>query len=181
MDKLIARLPDRRSMLGVYATAAFLVYGWTLLASFWKIPSWLYFLKLHEILSVYAYSFVIDFAESLTLLFLALLAGFLLPRRWWQAQFTAQGSIWIIVLMGSIMLRLYTNRSPDGWEDFVYKQWTWWIYTLGFGLALSFVFSTIRWLREGLESLADRLVVFLYIYLPLTALSAVVVFVRVVF
>ena len=39
MDKLLTRLSDRRSVISVYVTAAFLVYGWTLLASFWKVPS----------------------------------------------------------------------------------------------------------------------------------------------
>jgi hypothetical protein len=181
MDKLLARLPERRSILGVYATAVFLVYGWTLLASFWKVPSWMFFLRISDILSVYAYSFVIDFAESLFLLCLVLLVGVLLPKHWWNAQFTAKGALWIIVLMGSMMLRLYTNRSPDSWEGFVSGQGVWWCYTLLLALMLNLLISRISLLRRGLESLADRLVVFLYIYLPLTALAIVVVFARIVF
>jgi hypothetical protein len=181
MHTLLARLPERRSILGVYATAVFLVYGWTLLASFWKVPSWLYFLRLGDILSVYAYSFVIDFAESLLLLGLMLLIGLLLPRRWWNAQFVPMGALWIIVLTGSLMLRLYTNRSPDRWEIFVAEQWIWWGYTLGLALALSFLVSRLAFVRRLLENLADRMVVFLYIYLPLTAVAIVVVLVRVLF
>ena len=123
MAKFIARLPDRRSIIGVYATAVFIVYGWTLMASFWKVPSWLYFLKIKEILSVYAYSFVIDFAESVSLLLVALLIGMVLPKRWWNSQFVSKSAVWILVVMGSIMLRLYTNRAPDDWEGFVYNQW----------------------------------------------------------
>ena len=79
------------------------------------------------------------------------------------------------------MLRLYTNRSPEFWEDFVYNQWTWWGYTVLLGIVLSILFSHVTWLRKGLEGLADRLVVFLYIYMPLTALSIIVVFVRNIF
>jgi hypothetical protein len=181
MGKILSRLPDRRDIIGVYATAAFLVYSWTFLASFWKVPSWLYFLKISEILSVYAYSLVINFAESTLLIFLALAVGFILPYRWWNAQFTSKGVLWISVLMGSIMLRLYTNRAPDYWEDFVYNQWAWWGWTILLAVVLTILASRIDLMRKGLENLADRLVAFLYIYLPLTAVSMVVVIVRVLF
>jgi len=179
MNNLITRLPERRSILGVYATAVFLVYSWTLLASFWKVPSWMFFLRISDILSVYAYSFVIDFAESLLLLGLVLFVGVLLPKRWWNAQFTAKGALWIIVLMVSIMLRLYTNRSPDRWEDFVHNQGIWWGTTFLLAFTLNFLVSRFNWIRKGLEGLADRLVVFLYIYLPLTIVAIVVVFARI--
>jgi len=103
MKNFRTRLPDRRSIIGVYAAAVFLVYGWTLLASFWKVPSWMFFLKVGEILSVYAYSFVIDLAESILLLFTMLLIGILLPKNWWNDQFTSKGIVWISVLLGSIL------------------------------------------------------------------------------
>lgn len=181
MDKLFARLPERRSILGVYATAVFMVYGWTLLASFWKVPSWLFFLRISDILSVYAYSFVIDFAESLLLLGMMVLAGVLLPRRWWNAQFVSKGALWTILLAGSAMLRLYTNRSPDDWESFVSGQATWWGGTLLLAVLLSLVVARVPLLRQGLENLADRLVVFLYLYLPLTAIAIIAVFSRILF
>jgi hypothetical protein len=124
---------------------------------------------------------VINFAESMLLIFLALAVGFILPYRWWNAQFTSKGVLWISVLMGSIMLRLYTNRAPDYWEDFVYNQWAWWGWTILLAVVLTILASRIDLMRKGLENLADRLVAFLYIYLPLTAVSMVVVIVRVLF
>jgi len=181
MKNVLTRLPDRRSVLGVYATTVFLVYGWTLLASFWKVPSWLYFLPVSDILSVYAYSFVVDFSESLILLGATLLAGLLLPDRWWNARFTSQGVLWVLVLMGSAMVRLYTNRSPDRWESFVSGQGIWWGTTFLLAVLLSFFTSHFAFIQRGLEDLADRLVAFLYLYLPLTVVAIFVVFVRVVF
>jgi len=79
------------------------------------------------------------------------------------------------------MLRLYTNRTPDDWESFVYNQWTWWGFTFLLGILLSYLSSHVDWLRAGLENLGDRLVAFLYIYLPLTVVSIIVVFIRIVF
>lgn len=181
MEKLFARLPERRSILGVYATAMFLVYGWTLIASFWKVPSWLYSLRLGDILSVYAYSFVIDFVESLLLVGIALFVGALLPTRWWNARFAAYGTLWILILMGSMMLRLYTNRSPDTWEGFVSGQGGWWGSTFLLALAINLLVARISLFRRALEDLAERLVVFIYIYIPLTVLATLVVFGRILF
>jgi len=181
MKKLLARLPDRQSVLNVYATAVFMVYGWTLLASFWKVPSWLFFLKVSEVLAVYAYSFVVNFLESMILLTLVLLAGVILPGRWWRRHFTSSSMVWIIVGIGSMMLRLYLNRTPAEWEEFLYGQWIWWGYTFLLAFILHLVVSRFSWPQKGLEALADRLTVFLYIYLPLTAISFIVVFVRNVF
>jgi hypothetical protein len=181
MDKLISRLPERRSIIGVYATAVFMIYGWTLLASFWKFPSWMFYLKIQDIVSVYAYSFMIDFIESVLLIFAAVFVGLVLPKRWWNEKFTIRGALWIIVAMGSLMMRLYTNRAPDDWEEFVYNQWNWWGVTFLLGVVLDFVFTRVSWLRSGLETLTDRMVVFLYIYLPLTAISFLIIFARIVF
>lgn len=181
MKKVAAHLPEWRSLIGVYAVAVFLAYSWTLLASFWKVPSWLFYLKIGEILSVYAYAFVLNFAESLLLLLLMVLIGLLLPRRLWNDRFKTLGTLWIIVLLGSIMLRLYTNRAPEYWEGFVYDQGTWWGVTLLIGSVFSFAFSQVAWLRRALEGLVDRLVVFLYLYLPLTAIAMLVVFARMFF
>jgi hypothetical protein len=181
MNKLIARLPDGRSIIGVYSAAVFLVYGWTLLASFWKVPSWLFYLKVGELLSIYAYALAVNFAESLILLVVMVLPGLILPKSWWNARFKTFGTLWITVLMGSIMIRLYTNRAPEYWEDFVYNQWGWWGYTLLLGIVLSFLFTKFSLLRNGLEALVDRLVVFLYLYLPLTVVAILVLIVRIIF
>jgi len=180
MVKILARLPDKRSVVSVYGTAVFMVYSWTVLTSFWKVPSWLFFLKINEMLAVYAYSFLVDFLESALLLFLMLLIGALLPKRWWRARFIPNSIVWIVVLLGSIMLRLYLNRAPEGWEEFLYGQWIWWGYTVLLAFVLNVVVSRVDWLQKGLASLAERLTVLLYIYMPLTAISFIVVFVRIV-
>ena len=181
MNKVLTRLPDRQSVIHVYGTAVFMAYSWTLLASFWKVPSWLFFLKIGEVLAVYAYSFAVNFVESVLLLTLVLFVGAILPRRWWNDRFTSSSMVWIIVVMGSMMLRLYLNRTPAEWEQFLYGQWTWWSYTLMLAFALHLVVSRLSWLQKGFEALAERLAVFLYIYLPLTLISFIVVFVRNVF
>ena len=178
MNKILARLPERQSVVSVYGVAVFIVYSWTVLTSFWKIPSWLFFLKISEVLAMYAYSFVVNFVESILLLTLVLLVGVILPARWWRNRFIANSMIWILVLMGSLMLRLYLYRAPSDWETFLYGQWEWLGYTALLALLLNLFVSRLAWLQKGLETLAERLSIFLYIYLPLTAISFVVVVAR---
>ena len=178
MLRILNRLPDRKSVLSVFAWAAFLCYGWTLFASFWKVPSWSYYLTIGELLSMYAYSFIVNFLESLGLLLLALGIGLFLPRRWWYETFSVKGSILVIVLLGSIMTRLYLVRTPDDWEIFLYHQTSWWLGTAALLIGLLVLFSRFSWLQRGLEGLSDRVLTFLYLYLPLTALSIFVVVFR---
>jgi len=178
MNKLLKRLPDRQSILGVYATTVFVVYSWVVFRSFWKLPSWMFVLDIWEIFSVYAYAFVVAFLESIVVLSILLLVGVVLPARWWKDRFISMGIIWLVVVEGSIMLRLYEIRVPALWNEFVYGQGPWWAYTLALALLLSLMVSRVTWLQKGLELLAERMLIFLYIYLPLTVISFVVVVFR---
>jgi len=175
MKWILKRLPHWQSILGVYATAAFVIYSWTILTSFWKVPSWLYFLSIGEVISIYAYAFVVAFLESLFVLGVLLAPGFVLPNKWWNAQFTSIGMAWTLVAEGSVMLRLYTNRTPDAWDQFLGSMGAWWVYSSLAAIVLSLLISKIAWLRNGMKLFADRLVVFLYIYMPLTAISFLIV------
>lgn len=159
----------------------FLVYTWTLYSSFWKLPSWLFFLRIGEILSIYAYAFVVNFLESLLLLFIAFLPTLLLPRSWWADTFIAKGLVLIFVILGSAALHLSLYPTPDTRPEFVSGQFTWWIVTLLFAIILTWAAGSVKWIRSGLEAVADRFVVFLYIYLPLTALAFLIVIVRIFF
>jgi len=61
----VERLPDRQSLLGIYSVIVLLVFSWTLFTSFYKLPSWMFYLTLGQIASVYAYAFSVDLLESI--------------------------------------------------------------------------------------------------------------------
>ena len=179
LEALQARVPDKRNIVTVLAVAMFLVYTWTLFTSFWKLPSWLFFLQLGEILSIYAYAFAVNFCESILLLLIVLMVGLVLPRRWWTEDFVSKGFVLILIILGSATLHLALYRTPDTREIFVNGQRAWWIVTLLSGIALTWLTGKLSGVRRGLESMADRFVVFLYIYLPLTAIAFLVVLARI--
>lgn len=173
------RIPDKRNIVTVFAVAMFLVCTWTLYTSFWKLPSWLFFLQVGEIVSIYAYAFVVNFLESVLLLFIALVPAFFLPRRWWTEAFIPKGFALILIVLGSALLHISLYRTPDTRAIFINSQFIWWIVTVLIAVLLTWLAGRIPWIRSGLESLADRFIIFLYIYLPFTAIGLLIVLARI--
>lgn len=173
------RIPDKRNIVTVLAVAMFLSYTWTLFTSFWKLPSWLFFLEIGEILSIYSYAFLVNFLESLMLVSLVLLAGIALPRPWWRDRFIPKGFVLILVILGSAVLHVSLYRTPDTRDLFVHGQLAWWAGTCLIGLLLTWIAGRVIWVRQGLESVAERFLIFLYVYVPLTVFALLVVIVRI--
>jgi hypothetical protein len=174
------RFPDRRSIVNVFSAAVFVTYGWTMVQSFWKMPSWLFFLGFGDIIGIYSYAFVINFIESISLLLAVILPGLVLPRRFWNETLTARGVVLSFVVVCSALLHQNTYRTLDLRAEFVNGQLAWWGVTLLIGLVIAWLASAVQLLRTGLEDLADRFTIFLYVYLPLTALGFIVVFARII-
>jgi hypothetical protein len=179
-NRLKSRFPDKQSIVNVFATAAFIVYGWTIYSSFWKIPSWLFYLRLSEIFSVYAYSFIVNFVESALLTLGVLFLGLFLSGNLWRDGFISAGVVILAVLVGSALIHMRIYEDPNLRVDFIHSQLRWWAGTVFIAFAVSFICARVTWLRNLLENLADRFVVFLYFYMPLTLLSFGVVLVRIV-
>lgn len=160
----------------VYAVIAFVIYGWTIALATWKMPSWLFSLTLGEILSVLAYSFVLDFLESLFVVTFLLGLGFVLPGKLLREDFIVRGAAFAFIALTSIILHLLAYADTDLREAFALSLPLWWAVTLV--VAAVFVWLASRHLRSLVLEIADRLIVFLYIFLPLSFLSLFVVIVR---
>ncbi len=181
MKVLSNRWPDSRSILNVFAVVVVIIYGWTLYASFWKVPSWSFFLRLDEIFSIYAYAFTFNLIESLLLLAGCLCLSLSLPAQWWKEKFLSRSVTFVVIFMGSIMLHLLRYRFPDLRIEFVHSQKIWWSVTFALIILLVWLAPQMAWWRKLLNAIADRCLVFLYIFVPLSMLSALVVIGRAIF
>ena len=173
------RLPHINEMISVFAVISTMTYGWTLLAFLWKLPSWLKYLTFGEILGVYSYSLLTNFAESIFCLAFILILCVLLPPRFLRDVFTLRGTIFALSLLGSIMLMLsfYSDDNPTLMEG----PPVWLVILLGsslFMILLDFLSRKVRQVTSALLWLADRLIIFLYINLPLSLLALVIVSIR---
>jgi len=173
---MLKKLPKVNEIISVYAVISFMAYGWTLVAFIWKLPSWLHYLTAGEILGIYSYSLLTDFVESLIFLALTLFLCAILPARLMLDAFIMRGTIFAISLMGTIMfvLSVYTDtntalmESVPAWLVILVSTCLW-------TALLELLCRKVPAAASSLLGLADRLMIFLYINLPLSFFALIVV------
>ena len=177
---LRTRFPARQDILPVFAVIAVVVYSWTLYRLAYFIPGWLKAMTLGESLAVAAYGFVFDLFESLLILLALLCLAFILPARLFREKFTSQSVIIVLVMaVAAITLQdniaIFYDSQPDQFRYALLGALLFFVvlWLLSFILAHR-IGAFDRWLR----SLADRAIVFLYLYVPLSIIGLLVVFVR---
>lgn len=169
------RLPKISQILQVYAVIVLMVYSWTILWFFWKLPSWLFFMSIGEIAVVFAYALAMNFLESLCVLLIPILLSLLLPRDWFSVTFVARGTALALLLLGYAMF--FTNQLQ--YEDGYPKGLLILSIIVVFLIALLvYVLGRISIVCKILEALSDRAVVFLYLSIPISLVSLMVVVYR---
>ena len=173
------RIPPVAAILSVYAVIAFMVFGWTILNFLWEFSSWIFFLTTGEILTIFAYSMVSDLLESLAILGFLLLVCLILPADWLRHVFSTRATIAVIFGLGFIMFFVYRYTAIGFSFVSSLPAWSWG------GLALTLimtVFSTrIRALARVADWLSDRLIVFLFILIPVSLISLISIIYRNIF
>jgi hypothetical protein len=168
-------MPTVQQLASVYGVIVLIVYGWTIYWFAWQLPSWLYFLTLGEILSVFSYAMVVNFIESLITLFVPVLICLLLPPRWFRDRFAALGTSLVVLSLMALMKNVEMIIALQGFSP-----------GLGFSVLLVivgivflvFLISKISLFLKVIEEIANRAIIFLYISLPISALSFLVVLIR---
>ncbi len=169
------RLPSLAQIYPVYAIIVMLVYGWTIYWAFWKLPSWLDFLPLGEIAAIFCYLMATNFIESLLALFGVLVISLILPQKWFRDSFVSRGSVLAASILISIMVFEYHFVKP---ADYFNKFPSYLPFILLIAGVLAFLAGWIRIVRKGVEVFAENAVIFIFISLPISLLSLIVVIIR---
>ena len=170
-----SRFPSLQENLRVYAVIVTLVYAWTILWLFWELPSWLHFLTIPEVLPLFAYALTTNLLETgLVLLGLNLLAA-LLPRRWFRSSFVAR-SFWLVAFGLGYLMVFASLLGKE--EEYPAGMLAWSPLVFGALFLGSLLLDRLPRARLLAELVADRLTIFLYLTIPLSLLSALVVLVR---
>lgn len=178
MRYLMNRLPTRREAFLVFTVMFVVIYSWSVISFFNYLPGWMLYLDGWTIAGVFAYSQVFTLFESLLALGLLVLVAALLPRRLFRERFVAQG-VAAFLLAAACAAALHFTGTIPLWPSkrLIFGAAAYLLGVAAAGLALH-KFTRIKAL---IESLVDRLVVLVYLYLPLVAVSAVIILVRNVF
>ena len=169
------RLPNKNQIISVYAVGVTILFSWAAIVTIRdSLFNWVLYFNTLELLTLTAYVMAGAFLESLVMIGALLLIAFILPRAWLTDKFIVRGSILIIAFLGAIMF--YYTQTPLG-EALVnvYK------FPLAFGFGTLILVLAAKYLKPveaALELIAERCTVFLYLYMPISVISVIVVVFR---
>lgn len=171
---MLKRLPNFHDVVSVYAVIASMLFAWSLLLFFWYLPSWLHFMTLGDLIAVFSYVMASSFFESLAFLLFLLFLCFSLPSNYLRNEFIVRGTSITLCVIGMIMIYFRINNI-----NIANILFSW----LGASLALaaitiSLLLTKIRQVEQALILLSDRLTIFLYILIPLSIFSLLVIIIR---
>ena len=169
------KLPRLAQVYPVYAIIVILTYGWTIYWALWKLPSWLDFLPLGEIGSIFCYLMATNFIESLLVLLGVLIISLILPQKWFRDLFVSRGSALAASVLIPIMVFEYHFDKP---ADYYSKFPMLLLVMFLVACVLVFLAGWINIVRKAVEVFAEKAVIFLFISLPVSILSLMVVLVR---
>lgn len=170
------RLPEIQSIVQVYAVIAVMFAGWTITAFLWKLSAWLLLLNVGEIFTVFSYAMAANFLESMIILILLLAACILLPASVLRDEFVVRGTILSVGMIGSLMA-FVGAQMQFGME----KGHLLFIAPLLVLILTAFLLQRapeLHRVRSIAISFSDRVVVFLFILLPVFAVASVYVILR---
>ena len=170
------RLPGFPAIVQVYAVIAVMFAGWTITAFAWKLSAWLLLLNAGEIFAIFSYAMAVNFLESLTILLILLAAGALLPAPLLRDDFVARGTILSVGLIGAMMAFVAAHMRSGMFSSLqlLIPPLVPLVLT-GFLLVR---LSGLPFLRSAAVWVSDRVVIFLFILLPLFVILSGVVIVR---
>ena len=172
---LRSRFSSFQKNLSVYAVIVTLLCGWTLRWLGWKLPSWLHYLTGGEIAIMFVYAFATVFLESLFVLAILNIFAALLPKAWFLDSFVVNGTLLCSSGLGYLMyFASKFRREMDIPTELLY----WFPMVILGTLLFSFLVRKVGILVEFFEKLADRLTVFLYLFVPFGIISLLIVLVR---
>ena len=171
-----SRLPDFNEILPVYAVLVFFLFGWATIDFFWKLPAWLFYLNLGEVGVIYSYGAVTEFIESLIYLCILLVLAAILPAQIMKNKFQIRGTIAALFILGIIELTSYFIAFRDI-KPAVSALVALLICGL-LGTALLWLSSKYVFIEQVIRQTVDRMVIFLYVYLPMAGIAIIVVLIR---
>ncbi len=166
------RFPKFQEIVPVYSVGVAFLYTWTLMGTFKTFTSnWIKFLDVSDILLLFAYMFFAVFVESLFVIVVILLVSFFAPKIVRAKKFILYGTILSATSLGVLMIlhAIYgVAASIQLWAAYF-------LCSAAFLLVMSETFNKIRAFVEGF---AERSVVFLYFYMPVSFVSVILVVIR---
>ena len=147
---------------------------------FYQVPSWLSYLSVPNVLVLSAYALAFDLIETLIMFGFIILLSALLPGKIFREKFVTQGSFIAFVLsFCAIMLQRNIGVIYDlDLRQVIYYPFLSLVALIILIVLFSFVFDHFKWLPRLINSLADRMIAFAIIYVPISLACLFIVIAR---
>ena len=172
------RFPSLNQLVPVYAVTVVIIYSWSLLRFFWRLPSLINYSTAGEIGAIFSYLITVNLLESLAVVSMPVLFSLVLPQKWFFERFVTKGILLISLGLG-YMVYVASHINTD--EPFPYTLFRWGPLVFLLVIVLVFLLDRITFLTRILEGISDRFTVFLLISIPVSAISVLTVLIRNIF
>jgi hypothetical protein len=169
-------LVSKQEVFLAYSAVAFPVFSWAILQYLEKMTSWLYYLTIGEVLSLLAYALLFAWIESMLITSGLVLLAAILPGSLLRNKFVPLTMAMIVPLtLAAVIAHYFENNLRQmpfallGGGIALYG-----IITVGFYLGV----QRVPIVAKAFQQLADRISVLVYLYLPLSIVSLLVIIVR---
>ncbi|MFC2053525.1 hypothetical protein ACFLV7_04390 [Chloroflexota bacterium] len=179
-ENLELKLPSRQEVISVLSVIVFIVFTWTLYRMFFQVPSLLFYMRVWDVLIISSYVLMFALFESAVVLGLLLIFSLVFPTKYFKDKFVAQGStIVLMISMGAVALqrKMKIMYRLDGWELILYPFVILAVIVFVIFTA-SYIYDRFNLLPRIINTVAERMIVFVVLYVPLSILGLLVVFVR---
>lgn len=176
-ERLWNRFPTRGDVLAVFGVAVFACFTWTLLHFFNKLSSFLLYFTLGEIGNVFAFMMAFALLESILVTGVLVLLSVLLPFNWLKEGFALKGFIILAIATAtSILFQKFLDDYPS---TFILISSV--LVPLAVIVGLIAVVQSVPGLPTILLNIQDRILIMLFVYIPIGLFSLVAVLYRYLF
>lgn len=169
------RLPHRSDLLAVFGVAVFVCYSWSLLGFLNKLSSFLLYFTLGEIGNIFAFMMAFALLESLALTGILVLLSLILPSSWLRDGFAVKGLIIIVIATAASII--FQNSLDDNYPSALLLAASI-LVPLALMVGAILAVRSMPRLQTLLTNIQDRVLVMLFIYVPMGLLALLVVMYR---
>lgn len=162
-------------MIAVLAVAVFVCFSWTIIGFFNKLSSFILYFTPLEIANIFAFMMAFALLESLAAAGLLILLSAVLPSSWLKDGFAFKG--FVILLVATITAVLFQKALRDYFPSMQTLLTYSLIPLLVMAFLVWFIHSRPR-LQKILLIVQDRILIMLFIYVPIGVIGLLVVMAR---
>ena len=178
------RFPEKQSIYNLFIAVVFPVHIWAIIIVLQQVPTYILYLKASETIGTIAYTMAFILLECISITFVFILIGALLPQKLLKQQIVAQAALLVpLALCIAYFIHVLDSISFVMFQNYIPNRFWFGIWIVGFIplLIVSYLIRKYQRLPELLMKYVDRVTIVSLIYIFGDLLAVLVIIWRNVF